>query len=192
MAVTAATFPGTVTPVTQGGVSQNWTNPNNVKASDNTRATNSLVDGIANPSYWLDCTVFGFAVTGTVTNVEVQIERRYTATISGTVSDDTVKLIVSGTATGNNKASASAWPLTTDAIASYSGAPVAYWGLASLSAAEVNASNFGVRVAAHADAGSAQQAEIDGITLTITYSPPAGGPINTQIRRYPMRRRGKW
>lgn len=115
----------------------------------------------------------------TITNISVQIWRA--ASVSGNLKDKTVQLVVNGTPTGNNKASAAGTYGTTLGFNGviYSGAPVSYWGLASVpSPSDVMAANFGVRFQAQASSAiGAVTVSVDRVDIIISWTIPSGGEV---------------
>jgi hypothetical protein len=143
-----------------------WTNPGNVTASDNSRATCALTSGQTTRRLW--CTDFDFSIPSgaTIDGIEVSVERSYTGSISGD-SDHTIQLTKDAvTLVGSNKAAAGTWPLTTDGIATYGGA-ADLWGT-TWNDTEINATTFGVVV--RAQAGASTTFRVDHVTITVTYT----------------------
>ena len=107
--------------------------------------------------------------TGTKTfNVDQSINSIASQTIALTgpqVVDNVVKLVRGGSVVGNNLASASYWPAS-DALASYGGNSE-LWGT-TLTAAQVNAADFGIVLSATTTTGAT--AAVDYIALTVYYS----------------------
>jgi len=149
-----------------------WTNPGNVTASDNSRATASLAKG--DVSYYLKATGFGFSIpTGsTINGITIEIERSIAEATSNT-KDNSVKIIKDGTITGDEKAdTATLWPVNSgDAYATYGGS-TDKWGV-SWTVADINSSNFGVAVQAKnavAAKPTTETAQVDHIRITVTYT----------------------
>ena len=138
------------------------TNPGNALASDNSYATSVLL--LSQISNYLKVTNFNFSIPtdAIIVGVTVSIERS-SNTLNGT-HDDSVRLVVGGAISGSDKASATQWP-TSDAVASY-GSSSDLWGLTP-TPTDINASNFGVAVAAIADLAST--AQIDYVSMTVDY-----------------------
>jgi len=80
------------------------------------------------------------------------------------VADNIVKLVKGGSVVGTSQAVGTAWG-TTDATISYGGA-ASLWGT-TLTAAEVNAADFGIVLSATVTSGLAR---VDAITLTVYYT----------------------
>lgn len=173
---TISANPTQVTTCTTSGTEANsgsgvaWLFLASVHASDNSRASSTVAT--ASPdSQNLDLTNFGFTLpSSTINGIEFSIEREKTGL--GTIADNTVQLIIGGTATGTNKADATAWT-TSDLTVRYGGSND-LWGL-SPSYTDINASNFGVRVKISLTAGTGGKAAIDYICLKIYYTLPLGG-----------------
>ena len=167
MTTTGPNSPSTVVNDTAVGTIA-WSNPGNAAASDDNEAQAAI--GGSDITNYLKATNFGFSIpTGdNIDGVKVEIERRGNG--ANRTKDNIVSLIIGGTVSGNNKASATFWP-TTDAYASY-GNLIDTWGL-SLTPADVNGSNFGVVLSATAVNNNFSQ--VDHIRITIYHSTPASG-----------------
>ena len=84
--------------------------------------------------------------------------------------DNTVELLRGGSPVGSNKADVNAWPSLTDAATTYGGASD-LWGT-TWTAAQVNGSDFGVRIIADEISGTdSVTARVDHVTVTIDYTP---------------------
>lgn len=181
MASAGPNSPGTLADDSSFG-SVAWTNPSNAGTSDNSYATYNSPGGT--DSHYLKATNFGFSIPSdaTITNIKVEIERKQDNTFAGDTVDSVVKLVVGGAVTGNNKASGASWPapfgggMGTDAYASYDYS-VTTWGVTP-SPSDVNASNFGVVLAANAAGGLGANptAYVDHVRITVTYTQPGQAP----------------
>lgn len=121
-----------------------WSNPGNADANDASYATVSSEGIGAEITHYLRATNFGFSIPGaaTIDGIVVEIDRNCSSDSSDNCEDSTVQLIQGGTIQGDNNAdTGTPWP-TSDAYASYGGLSDT-WGL-SWTAANINASNFGV------------------------------------------------
>lgn len=150
-----------------------WVNLSNVHASDNVYCTAPLdaaVFGLMQTQGGL-FTNFGFAIPSgsTILGVEALVERSLTAAVR--ISDLTIQLIKGGVASGSNKAAAGFWTAS-DVVVNYGGA-ADLWALA-LTDADVNASDFGLKIRAQCTLGAAS-ARLDNIALKVYYDPPAAG-----------------
>src|SRR5581483_9981120 len=149
-----------------------WSSPSNAQTSDDSYAFASSGLSPGQTSHYLKATNFGFAIPNGATILGVLVEIERVADPFITVTDSTVKLVKAGAVSGNNKATATAWP-TSDAYASYGGSND-LWGVA-LTPADVNASNFGVVISATCTGGSgANFVGIDHIRITVFYTLPTG------------------
>jgi hypothetical protein len=157
--------PGTMAQDVFGGIA--WTDANNAMASDDSRA--SCVMGADETSDLLIASDFGFSIPAgaTIDGVEVEIEKR----ASGVAGGDNIALWVEGSQQGDNKASAGEWPAS-DTYETYGGA-ADLWAL-SLTAEQVNASDFGVTLSVLTDSGGGT-AEVDHIRITVYYTEAGGG-----------------
>ncbi len=149
-----------------------WNNPANVYTSNNGYATTASLSG-STTGVALTATGFGFSLPARaiVRGVTVTIERK--TSVSSTIRDFNVSLVKAGAATGNNKAATStSWP-TSDGTATY-GSASDVWG-ATLSAADVGSSGFGVQVIPRNYGSSAAVGSIDAITITVRYTSDTNG-----------------
>ena len=186
-AQTAATSlrAGSVTNTTNPGSGISWINPTNVQMENGTFAT-AYISGANKATNFLDATNWGFQTinstaanyipaNATINGIQVSIKRR--KTLSGSVRDVKVILLKAGNETGTAKVVSTSWPTTNAAIAY--GNEVDLWG-ATLTAADLINSGFGVRIGAKNKGRKAAQAEIDHIRITvffnqtIYYSRPTG------------------
>ena len=123
----------------------------------------------------LTLTSFGFSLptNSTINGIIVSIKRH-----SGTTSqitDKTIKLVVGGVQSGDNKASATPWT-NADQVIKY-GAATNKWTVSGLTASKVNASNFGVAIQVQ-NSSTAGTAFIDHVSITVYYTP------GTQLVRF--------
>ena len=169
----SATFGSTAA---NSGAGVSWANTGNVFSSNNAYAsitfTGSSANVAANYNY-IDITGFGFSIpsNATIRGVTASIERSRTGGSTGEVRFDTIQLIKAGTRGGTNLANATNFP-TADAAVSFGGA-ANLWGN-TLTYTDINASNFGISIrCVGSTAGTNRVANLDGVTLVITYSTPS-------------------
>jgi len=145
-----------------GGSLTPWSNPNNALVVDGTGAMTSLTNATGD-SARLKVAQFGFALppTAQVRGVTVTITRR----ANGGIEDKSVRLMTAALQ-GIDKSSGASWPAAFTGK-DYGGASD-LWGLA-LTPALVDSADFGVAIAASLDGADGTIAEIDGITMTISY-----------------------
>lgn len=154
------------------GMPITWTNLGNAQTSNDQYATASDATGYWRATQGLKATGFGFSIPedAVIDGVVVEIEKRQSGP---SVVDYLVKLVVGGTVQGDDKKDGSTqWP-TSDAYRTHGGA-TDLWGL-SLTAAQINASNFGVVISAYMCAWSPPTpvtAYIDHIRITVYYTAP--------------------
>lgn len=146
-----------------------WSNTNNAKVSDNSYAT-AVVSVIDQNSHYLTITNFGFSLPNcySITGITVEFER----SSAGSVADNSVKLIIGGTITGNEKAVGGNWP-GSDTYQTYGGSSD-LWGTTP-TCTQIKASNFGVGMSVALAGGVSPTANIDHGRITITYDPPHAG-----------------
>ena len=169
--MTANNTSGARSPSTAAG----WTTSTNVASSNNAYATASIA--ASGQSANLDSTGFGFTIpTGaTITGIQVDIERKASATSS--IEDYDVYVLKGGSATGiTDHASTTDWT-TSDATRSY-GNSSDLWGT-TWTVTDINASNFGVRLKALNLTTSAKTASVDWVQITVFYTPLPSTTIGT-------------
>jgi hypothetical protein len=160
--------------VKNAGSGAGWTNSGNIGTNDNIKATTSVAAGAQSPN--LDATNFGFAIPSGVTIVGVSARIEQMGSAKDKIADTVVQLIVGGTATGSNLPSATKWD-DRDKYQPY-GSSATMWGL-SLTPAQVNASNFGLRLRVTNTHTSAVTASVDHVELTVYYMTGAEASIGT-------------
>ena len=175
MSVYGPNYPATAANDTsRAGTNIDWLNPNNIFADDGVFA-DIVNDGVTNASEYIKGTNYGFTVPSgsTINGIEVTIKRRRTNPSGGPVVNDALLYLIKGGTiqTGwTNKASGTNWPIINAAV-TYGG-PADMWG-GTLSASDVNASNFGVALAIDLlDGSTTVQASLDSMTITVYYTPP--------------------
>ena len=159
------------------GSGASWNNTGRITADDNSYSATNNISANGGVSQSLNATNFGFAASipsnATIVGVQVTIGRL--ASAGSAVQDNSVKLIVGGTATGNNEALVGSW--TTSEVAANYGATTDLWGVSGgLSYAQVTATNFGVALIVTNTSGSNKTASVDYVQMAITYTVP--GIIN--------------
>jgi len=174
MASTGAKLPSSGASVSSSPWSDNaWVNPGNVTAIDTTYAsvTASTFDS-GDQTYRLRCTGFDFSAIpdgSTINGITVKINNARYA--NGTGSLDLCQLVSSGTPIGNNKYS-TPQALTTTATTDYTvGGTSDVWG-ASLTAAIVKDSSFGVDIGC-LSTGANTDVYIDAVEMTVEYTEPS-------------------
>jgi hypothetical protein len=144
-----------------------WTNPSNV-LTDSTSA--AFADAGSNFDYTdkLRVTNFDFAIPGgaTVTGIEMKYRRR--TTTNNDVKDDTIKLVLSGTEVGANKATTSFWSNVNE-TPEYGG-PLDLWSWGSATPTNINDSTFGIDIAAFDDDTGVDDCWIEAVWMKITYT----------------------
>ncbi len=144
-----------------------WDDKDHVQSSDDDYATcEDLDDG--DSSEYLKVTNFGFAIpaSSTIEGIEVFIEKRGE---SSKIKDASVKIIQSGVISGTEQALTTTWG-NSDFTDTY-GSATDLWGL-TWTDADINASNFGVAIAARksSNGGGEKKARIDHIQITVHYT----------------------
>ncbi len=144
-----------------------WDNPNNVFSSNNSRATAGLLLLGTNTNY-LVATDFGINVPADaiICGIIVAIEKSATGLLS-VIRDNSVRIVKNGIITGSEHAIGGDWP-GSDAYFTY-GSSSDLWST-TWTAADVNASGFGVTISANLFfLNLAPTARIDHITIIVSY-----------------------
>ncbi|MFA4831718.1 MAG: hypothetical protein WC618_06185 [Patescibacteria group bacterium] len=176
-AVTAGpSFPTSGVNDTSIGVTA-WTTPGNVTASDNTRATVSLVKN-SGVSQAINATGFGFAIPSDAQIDGITVEWETSEgglAAAGGIKDNAVRLVRAGTIEATDRSNTTFW------VAPASEAFVTYGGVADLwgatwTAADINNANFGAAISAKnvkvSGGGANEDAQVDAVRITVTYTLP--------------------
>ncbi len=151
-----------------------WANAGNAASSNDVYATCAIGGG--NSSQSLKATNFGFAIPGgaTINGVSCTVERK--SSDADTLDDQQPRLVKAGTIEENAFLALGTGGVvpTTDAVATFGGATDLGNTPITLSAAEVNASDFGVAYRM-TNTASAATGSVDHITVTVHYTEAAGG-----------------
>ncbi|MBA7641395.1 hypothetical protein ES703_49072 [subsurface metagenome] len=141
-----------------------WTTPTNIYTSNNAYARTGMARG--DITHWLRATTFGFSIPdgATIDGIVAEFEKR--ATASG-ISDSSVQIVMAGSEQGDERAVAGYWP-TSDTYIAHGGI-ADLWGLG-WNAAAINASNFGVSIAARFVASDEKTVYIDHVRITVYYT----------------------
>lgn len=184
------------------GTNQDWSNPGNITASDDARATAPLAGAPATAllTDFLRAYTFGFSIPAgaTIDGFTLSVERSVTST-SGNPRDYVIGISVDGSAWNPpgdttlysaNKATGTTWP-TSDGAASYGGA-ADMWGLTSVSVDDVNSAEFSVYIQVQVDSGEgiSTTARVDYVELTVHYTAAASGCPKQATAYGRMRRAG--
>jgi subtilisin-like proprotein convertase family protein len=154
------------TGATSGGAGDSWSNPTRVVANDNSHTTSN----IGNVSEALNSTNFGFAIPANAIINGIQVTIGRFASNSNSLQDNSVRLIKAGAATGNNNGATNTnWP-TSEAAANY-GSTSDLWGT-TWTAAQINATNFGVALVVDNENNNDRTASVDYVQVTVTYTIP--------------------
>jgi hypothetical protein len=140
-----------------------WTNPQNATNSDNVYASVTLKNST---SHYLKATGFGFNIPSgtTINGIVVEVER-YASSIN--ITDNSVVIVKNGNLGTTNRAGG-AWS-TTEGYVTY-GSSTDLWG-ETWTAADINASNFGVAISAKNAKNSSYTAYVDHIRIKVYYTP---------------------
>ncbi len=146
-----------------------WTNPGNVTASDNTRATASI--GFGAVTNYIKATGFGFSIATGSTIDGILVEWEVSVAANNFIKDSAARIVQGGTIGSTDKSSGTLWT-TTDTFLSH-GSSSDLWGL-SWAAADINATTFGAALAATMEVMVAPQTgQVDSVRITVTFTAAA-------------------
>lgn len=150
-----------------------WSSPSAGLEQDGTRATATATTATA-VSHYLKMTGCNFSVPigNSISGVRVDFYKYYADNGNGdTVTDNALRLVKGGTILSTDRASGSGWPLTST-WSNYGGTSD-LWGT-TLTPSDVNASNFGVALAANLPYSlgwGSSVPNLDATHITVYYSP---------------------
>jgi hypothetical protein len=144
-----------------------WSNPTHVTAEDASYA-DAVAGASPDNSHWLLGSNYGFSLGAAYIIRGVKAEVKRYGLAASTVGDHLVQLKIGGSYGGSDLGNhTSYWP-TSLTWASY-GDATNLWGYSSITAAQVNASGFGVGLSAGFNANG--HGYVDAIRVTIYYDP---------------------
>lgn len=147
-----------------------WSNPGNITASDNARASCFRSSNGTSQLLYATFDLSTVPDGATITGVVVRVERSYSSSVPPQqVRDNSLRLTKDGTnMVGDNKGATSTdWPLNSDANADYGGSSD-LWGT-TLTAAEVKAAAFGVMLKITLTGATSINARVDAIWMNVHY-----------------------
>lgn len=122
---------------------------------------------------------FGFSVSGTINGITVALTRKGQQSGGEGIIDGVIQLTATATSgsvipLGNNKADTTdLWPTSAGGAKTY-GSGSDLWGT-TLTAAQINSTAFGVIIQCLDNTGGGLEAFVDGVLVTINYTPSGGG-----------------
>jgi hypothetical protein len=160
--------PSTVTVIPLPGSYATWSNATNVFASDNLYASYGTMPGAVQKfTDYLQATNFGFSINPlyTIAGILVEVER---SDPGGNTSDFSVRIVKNGSIGATELANPNSYSLS-DNIQTYGGLGE-FWG-ETWTAADVNASDFGVAIAAkkRVSGNPVSAGRIDHIRIFVIY-----------------------
>lgn len=161
-------YPGTGSEVDHENANRSWSGTGNITSDNDVYASVFTTESTGDASYseYLQATNFGFTIPGGATIVGIQVAiGRYAS--GGNIEDEHVRLITGGSMVGDDKQTDTYWPLS-EGAANYGGASDD-WGRL-WTPAEVNAADFGVRLAIDSDTASDRTSYVDYIRVSVTYT----------------------
>lgn len=164
------------TVASQTGTDTIWLNPSNATTSLATAATSDIPE-FDQLSRFLNITNASAAlseVSGTIDGIEVEISATGNDVSSDELTDNVIKLIIGGVASGTNKAVATQWTDTSIITRTYGG-PTDKWGLTPTDT-QIKATDFGVSMQFINIGGSGNALmSVYRVRVRIYYTPPGGG-----------------
>jgi hypothetical protein len=161
--------PSTFTTSPIAGSDRTWANTSNVAATDNIYSDYGGFSGGTGLKYtdYLVATNFGFSIPANASNIGiiVEIERSDPSPVSRT-ADHSIKIVKGGVITGTDQSSGAGYSRT-DAYQIF-GSAGDQWGTA-WTAADINAADFGVAIAAKRSSNGTNAGRIDHILITVVY-----------------------
>lgn len=158
-----------------------WSNPGNIVADDTSYASRQWTSGFPQVSQYLKGTNFDFSSIpddAVIVGIDLTINCRCAGSPADNVWDNSVRLVKSGTPTGEDKARdvSDKWTVSTFTSRSYGGMSD-LWGT-TWTVNDIKDSGFGAVMSANVDAPAeiASGAEVDYYTITVYYTLPPAEP----------------
>ncbi|HET9198225.1 MAG TPA: hypothetical protein VFN92_08245 [Solirubrobacterales bacterium] len=174
-AAAAIAGPKSPTVVAQSGTGVAWTNPNNVKASDNTYA--QVVLGSGGQSQKLNLSDFDLTIPegATIDGIEAVVEHRCSATAAGALR---LHLRRAGVTQGSERGSSGSWP--TSDTAESAGGPADLWGATPWTPTELTDPEFGIELYVQQfGTEGTKTIFIDRVTVVVYFTEPAAQDWDT-------------
>jgi hypothetical protein len=146
-----------------------WTSPTFIQIEDDSDGIYTSASMTATTtSHYIKGTNYGFNVptSAVITGIKVTVRRREDGAGAGSLSDNVVSMVKGGAVTGDNNAAAGTW--TTWSTASYGGEGD-LWGT-TWTAAQINASDFGVVLSVDCDSGGVAEAQLAWMKIEVFYT----------------------
>ena len=138
-----------------------WSNPDNIKASDDSKAFFSTFGTISN---YLKATNFGFSIPTGSTIVGIKAEIEQSEEGPGNATENSIKIVKGGTISGDDQSTSATIPAS-DTYTTYGGT-TDLWG-ETWTAEDINLSTFGVVFSA---TGTSNSIYVDHIRITVYYT----------------------
>lgn len=175
MADTGWVLTGNATNYPFAGGSIYFTNEGNITADDGSYAYAQTLSP-EEYTFKIDCTSFNMSAipdSSTINSISFRVRRQgYSEGMSGPVFDGQVQLLKAGVPSGSDYSNTveGSWQTSMNLVEYHN----TLWGT-TWTAAQVKASNFGVRIGAgmYTDEVDIAEARIDAVWLKIDYTPPA-------------------
>ena len=151
-----------------------WTSPGNVTVLDGNCASAFLGGGLT--SNWLFAANFGFTIPANSTINGITVTWWKMGTTAFITVDAGVRIVKGGVIGSHDESSVTSWPYPSVSPTTYGGASD-LWGQ-TWTATDINSNSFGAAIAAI----SGGAAEVDYVTITVTYTVGVGGPAMAATR----------
>lgn len=168
-------FPTTVTQTSSGLTP--WVNPTSIEVNDGVVATATFAPGPAASGESLLASGFGFTIpsNATIYGISATISKRQSGL--SFITDNVVELLKAGIGVGTSEAQPTIlWPTTLTPV-NYGGS-TDLWGT-TWTPADINNANFGIAIGAKVIGIKGASAEIDYVTLSVTYATGTGANTGT-------------
>jgi Tfp pilus assembly protein PilX len=161
------------------GAGSGWTNSSNITSSNGSDATATISGSGSSANLNSSSYNFDIPSNATITGIRARIERA--ASASSSLSDRDVLLLRNGSAAGSDYAASGTWG-TSDSTITYGGS-TDLWGT-TWTPADVNDSDFGLRLRVQNSNSSSRTASVDYMELTVYYTletfiGTVGTPVST-------------
>jgi hypothetical protein len=140
-----------------------WVNPTNVTVDSTSTSTASVDD---ESSDILRVTSFGFAIPVGAEILGYMVKVRRYASATNTIQDESIKFVLSGTESGNNKATATYWSNTLES--KEYGTDIDLWGT-TYAYSDINNSAFGIDIKVLNTQVGSQTASIEAVWINVFY-----------------------
>lgn len=140
-----------------------WLNPTNVTVDSTSVSTVTIDEELSDI---LRVTNFGFSIPVGAEIIGYMVKVRRYASATTSIQDNTIKLVLSGTESGNNKATSTYWTSTLE-TKEY-GTDIDLWG-ATYTYSDINNSAFGIDIKVNNPNAGSKTASIEAVWMKVFY-----------------------